>query len=96
MPNAVGVPTSMIQDAISRGMRKVNIDTDGRLAITAAIRKVFVEKPAVFDPRHYLGPARDAVRTWIIEEMKAFGTAGHAEDYKPVTLDDMKKQYAVD
>ncbi|MBD3344881.1 MAG: ketose-bisphosphate aldolase [Chitinivibrionales bacterium] len=94
VPNAVGVPTAMIQDAIKRGMRKVNIDTDGRLAITAAIRKVFVEKPDKFDPRAYLGPAREAVRVWIVEEMKAFGTAGHAGDYKPVSLEDMKKLYA--
>ncbi len=94
VPNAVGVPTNMIQDAIRRGMRKVNIDTDGRLAITAAIRKVFVEKPGAFDPRQYLGPAREAVKTWIIEEMKAFGTAGHAGDYKPMSLEEMKKKYA--
>lgn len=93
VPNAVGVPTAMIQDAIKRGMRKVNIDTDGRLAITAAIRKVFVETPEKFDPRNYLGPARESVKSWIIEEMKAFGTAGHAGDYKPVTLADMKKLY---
>jgi fructose-bisphosphate aldolase class II len=94
VPNAVGVPTAMIQDAISRGMRKVNIDTDGRLAITAAIRRVFHEKPQWFDPRQYLGPAREAVKIWIIEEMKAFGTAGHAGDYTPVSLEDMKKKYA--
>lgn len=94
VPNAVGVPTAMIQDAIKRGMRKVNIDTDGRLAITAAIRKVFAEKPEAFDPRKYLGPARDSVKAWIIEEMKAFGTAGHARDYKPVTLEEMKARYA--
>jgi fructose-bisphosphate aldolase class II len=93
VPNAVGVPTAMIQDAIKRGMRKVNIDTDGRLAITAAIRKVFAEKPEAFDPRKYLGPARDSVRAWIIEEMKAFGTAGHARDYQPVTLEEMKARY---
>ncbi len=93
VPNAVGVPTAMIQDAIKRGMRKVNIDTDGRLAITAAIRKVFVESPEKFDPRNYLGPARESVKTWIIEEMKAFGTAGHAGDYTPITVADMKKQY---
>lgn len=93
VPNAVGVPTAMIQDAIKRGMRKVNIDTDGRLAITAAIRKVFVEKPEAFDPRQYLGPARESVREWIIAEMKAFGSAGHAGDYKHVTLEDMKKLY---
>lgn len=94
VPNAVGVPTSMIQDAIKRGMRKINIDTDGRLAITAAIRKTFAEKPEWFDPRQYLGPAREAVKIWMIEEMKAFGTAGHARDYKPVTLAEMKKIYA--
>lgn len=94
VPNAVGVPTNMIQDAIGRGMRKVNIDTDGRLAITAAIRKVFTEKPEAFDPRKYLGPARDSVKAWIVEEMKAFGTAGHAGDYTAVSLEDMKKQYA--
>jgi fructose-bisphosphate aldolase, class II len=93
VPNAVGVPTAMIQDAIKRGMRKVNIDTDGRLAITGAIRKVFVEQPQKFDPRDYLGPAREAVRSWMLEEMKAFGTAGHAGDYKPCTTEDMKKVY---
>jgi fructose-bisphosphate aldolase class II len=94
VPNAVGVPTAMIQDAISRGMRKVNIDTDGRLAITAAIRKHFAEHPADFDPRKYLGPARAAVKAWMIEEMNAFGTAGHAGDYEPTTLEAMKKHYA--
>ncbi len=93
VPNAVGVPTAMIQDAIKRGMRKVNIDTDGRLAITGAIRKVFVEQPQKFDPRDYLGPAREAVKSWMLEEMKAFGTAGHAGDYKPVTTKDMLKVY---
>lgn len=93
VPDAVGVPTAMIQDAIKRGMRKVNIDTDGRLAITAAIRKVFTEKPEAFDPRKYLGPARDAVRAWMIEEMRAFGSAGHAGDYEPVSLEEMKKKY---
>jgi len=94
VPNAVGVPTAMIQDAIKRGMRKINIDTDGRLAITAAIRKVFAEQPEKFDPRAYLGPARESVKTWIIEEMKAFGTAGHAGDYAPITLEEMRKAYA--
>jgi fructose-bisphosphate aldolase, class II len=93
VPNAVGVPTAMIQDAIKRGMRKVNIDTDGRLAITGAIRKVFVEQPQKFDPRDYLGPARESVKSWMLEEMKAFGTAGHAGDYKPVSTKDMLKVY---
>ena len=94
VPGAMGVPTEMIQDAIKRGMRKVNIDTDGRLAVTAAIRKVFVEEPGVFDPRGYLGPARDALHEWVAKEMQAFGSAGHAQDYGPVTLEDMKKVYS--
>ena len=93
VPGAMGVPTEMIQDAIKRGMRKVNIDTDGRLAVTAAIRKVFVEQPEVFDPRGYLGPARDALHEWIAKEMQAFGSAGHAQDYAPVTLEYMKGVY---
>ena len=94
VPGAMGVPTAMIQDAIGRGMRKVNIDTDGRLAVTAAVRKVFVEKPGAFDPRDYLGPARDALHEWIAKEMQAFGSAGHAQDYKPVTLEFMKGVYS--
>ena len=81
VPNAVGVPTDMIQDAIGRGMRKINIDTDGRLAITAAIRKVFVEKPAAFDPRQYLGSGkRCCAYVDYRRNEEAFGTAGHAED----------------
>jgi fructose-bisphosphate aldolase, class II len=92
--DASGVPTAMIQDAIRRGMNKINIDTDGRLAITAAIRKVLVESPQKFDPRDYLGPARAAAKAWIIEEMKAFGTAGHAGDYAPMTCADMAAIYA--
>jgi fructose-bisphosphate aldolase class II len=91
--DASGVPTAMIQDAIRRGMRKVNIDTDGRLAITAAIRKFMAEHPEKFDPRDYLGPARAAAKAWIIEEMKAFGTVGHARDYAPMTCADMAAIY---
>jgi fructose-bisphosphate aldolase class II len=52
-----------------------------------------VEQPQKFDPRDYLGPAREAVKAWMLEEMKAFGTAGHAGDYKPVTTKDMLKVY---
>jgi fructose-bisphosphate aldolase, class II len=91
--NAKGVPTDMIKDAIKRGMRKVNIDTDGRLAITGAIRKVLTETPQKFDPRDYLGPARQAAKEWIKLEMIAFGQAGHAGDYAPMTLQDMTEVY---
>ena len=95
MPNAKGVPIPQIQDAIKRGVRKINVDTDGRIAITGAIRKVFAERPAEFDPRKYLGPARDALTEVIIGKMKDFGTAGHAGDYTGKTLDDMKELYGV-
>ena len=54
------IPVEQIQDGIKHGVRKVNVDTDSRLAITGAIRKVFVESPAKFDPRDYLKPAREA------------------------------------
>ncbi len=94
VPGARGVPTAMIQDAIGRGMRKVNIDTDGRLAVTAAIREYFVQHPDHFDPRQYLTPAREALMKWVVEEMRAFGSAGHAGDYKPTTLEAMKAVYA--
>jgi fructose-bisphosphate aldolase, class II len=93
MPNAKGVPIPQIKDAIKRGVRKINVDTDGRLAMTGAIRKVFVEHPEEFDPRKYLGAARDAAREVIISKMKDFGTAGHAGEYAPRTLKDMKKLY---
>ena len=54
----------------------------------------FAEQPEVFDPRGYLGPARDALREWVAKEMQAFGSAGHAQDYEPVTLEDMKRAYS--
>ncbi len=95
MPGATGVPMESLQEAITLGVSKINVDTDGRLAITAAIRKVFNEAPEKFDPRDYLGPARIALTNLIISKMKAFRTAGHACDYTPKTLDDMKKGYTL-
>jgi fructose-bisphosphate aldolase class II len=89
-----GVPVEEIQLGIKNGVRKVNVDTDNRLAITGAIRKVLFETPEKFDPRDYLGPAREALAAVIASRMKDFGTAGHAGDCKPVTLADMKKVYA--
>ena len=93
MKAAMGIPMTDIQFGIKRGVRKINVDTDGRIAITAAIRKVFAEKPAEFDPRKYLGPARDALYEVIKGKCLDFGQAGHAGDYAPMTLDDMKKIY---
>jgi fructose-bisphosphate aldolase class II len=93
MPGTFGIPVEQIQDGIKHGVRKVNVDTDSRLACTGAIRKVFAEKPEEFDPRKYLGPARDAMKQVYLDRMSAFGQAGHAGDYEPLTLEDMKAYY---
>ncbi|NLV44996.1 MAG: fructose-bisphosphate aldolase class II [Candidatus Hydrogenedentes bacterium] len=93
MPDTFGIPIEQIQDGIKHGVRKVNVDTDSRLAITGAIRKVFAEKPEKFDPRDYLKPAREAAYEVYVARMKAFGQAGHAGDYKPMTLEDAKALY---
>jgi fructose-bisphosphate aldolase class II len=94
LPGAMGVPISSIQEAVRRGIQKINVDTDGRLVVTAAIRKVFAEKPGEFDPRKYMGPARDALAKLIAQKMRDFGTAGHSADYKPKSLTEMKTLYA--
>lgn len=73
-----GVPVEEIQRGIKHGVRKINVDTDNRLAITGAIRKVFVEHPEEFDPRSYLKPAREAMKKVCMERMIAFGQAGNA------------------
>jgi fructose-bisphosphate aldolase class II len=62
MKDAVGIPEEQLRKAAESAVCKINIDSDGRLAMTAAIRKVFAEKPDEFDPRKYLGPARDALK----------------------------------
>ena len=94
MKATMGVPMEDIKFGIERGVRKINVDTDGRLAITGAIRKVLAESPEEFDPRKYLGPARDALRQLIRGKVEDFGQAGHAGDYQPKTLEDMQKLYA--
>ncbi|HOV61070.1 MAG TPA: ketose-bisphosphate aldolase [Candidatus Hydrogenedentes bacterium] len=93
MPGTFGIPLEQIQDGIRHGVRKINVDTDSRLAITGAIRKVFAESPEKFDPRDYLKPAREAAYKVYVERMQAFGQAGHAGDYKPITLAEAKKFY---
>lgn len=72
-----GVPVEEIQRGIQHGVRKINVDTDNRLAITGAIRKVFHEHPEKFDPRDYLKPAREAMKQVCIARMTAFGQAGN-------------------
>ena len=73
-----GVPVEEIQRGIRHGVRKINVDTDNRLAITGAIRQVLVTAPSEFDPRAYLKPARAAMKQVCIDRMTAFGQAGQA------------------
>lgn len=74
-----GVPVEEIQRGIKHGVRKVNVDTDNRLAITGAIRQVLAETPEKFDPRDYLKPARAAMKEVCVARMTAFGQAGNGE-----------------
>jgi fructose-bisphosphate aldolase class II len=89
-----GVPVEEIQLGIKNGVRKINVDTDNRLAITGAIRKVFAETPEKFDPRDYLKPAREAMKKVVAQRMTEFGQAGHAGDYSPISLAEVAKKYA--
>jgi fructose-bisphosphate aldolase class II len=89
-----GVPVEEIQRGIKHGVRKINIDTDNRLAITGAIRKVFVETPEKFDPRDYMNPAREAMKEVCKERMIAFGQAGNAGKIKVLTKAQMVDFYA--
>ena len=93
MPETYGVPVEEIQRGIRHGVRKINVDTDNRLAITGAIRKVFVEQPEKFDPRDYLKPARDAMAAVVKDRMIAFGQAGWGDKIPATTLDEMKARY---
>ncbi|MFV2067689.1 MAG: ketose-bisphosphate aldolase, partial [Pirellulales bacterium] len=88
-----GVPVKEIQRGIRSGVRKVNVDTDNRLAITGAIRKVFAEHPEAFDPRAYLKPAREAMKKVCVERMVAFGQAGQASKIKSVTTETFANVY---
>ncbi len=93
MKQTFGVPVEEIQRGIKNGVRKINVDTDNRMAITAAIRRVFAETPEKFDPRDYLKPAREEMKKVCIERMTAFGQAGMAPKIKCISCDDMAKKY---
>jgi fructose-bisphosphate aldolase class II len=89
-----GVPVEEIQRGIQHGVRKINVDTDNRLAMTGAIRKLFADKPEKFDPRDYLKPARIAMQEVCKDRMVAFGQAGNAGKIPPVTKKAMVDFYA--
>jgi fructose-bisphosphate aldolase, class II len=81
LDDAVGIPETQLRKAATSAVCKVNIDSDGRLAMTAAIRKALMENPKEFDPRKYLGPARDELKTLIIDKNKnVLGSAGHGKE----------------
>ncbi len=94
MKETYGVPVEEIQEAIKYGVRKINIDTDIRLAMTAAIRRFFAEHPDKFDPREYLKPAREAAKQICLQRYQQFGCAGQGSKIKAVPLSTMVSRYA--
>ena len=93
MKETYGVPVEEIVIGIKHGVRKVNIDTDIRLAMTGAIRRYFIENPAKFDPRDYLKPAREAAKKVVLARLEAFGTAGQAGKIKAIPMEKMADRY---
>ncbi|MGD1850505.1 MAG: class II fructose-bisphosphate aldolase [Cyanophyceae cyanobacterium] len=94
IPETYGVPVEEIQKGIKSGVRKVNIDTDNRLAITAAIREAAIKDPKNFDPRHFLKPSIKYMKQVCADRYKQFGTAGNASKVKQISLDDFAAKYA--
>lgn len=94
MKETYGVPVEEIQEAIKHGVRKINIDTDIRLAMTAAVRRFMAENPSHFDPRDFLKPAREAAKTICKARYQEFGCAGQGSKIRPVNLSVMASQYA--
>jgi fructose-bisphosphate aldolase, class II len=93
IPETYGVPVEQICEGIKHGVRKVNIDTDLRLASTGAVRRFLAENPSEFDPRKYLSATVDAMKEIVIARYEAFGTAGQASKIKPVSLEVMYQRY---
>jgi fructose-bisphosphate aldolase class II len=93
IPETYGVPVEEIQRGIANGVRKINIDTDIRLAMTGAMRQLFAEQPSEFDPRKALAAARRAARGICEARFEAFGCAGHAGRIRPLTLSAMVQRY---
>jgi fructose-bisphosphate aldolase, class II len=89
-----GVPVEEIQKGIKCGVRKINIDTDNRLAITAAVREALFAKPDEFDPRHFLKPSIKYMQKVCSDRYNSFGCAGHGTNIKQMSLDDFAAKYA--
>ena len=93
MPQTFGVPVEEIVRGIKHGVRKVNIDTDCRMAMTGQIRRVLTTNKGEFDPRKYLKPAMEAMREVCKQRLEAFGTAGWAGKIRVIAMDDMARRY---
>ena len=93
IPETYGVPVEQICEGIKHGVRKVNIDTDLRLASTGATRRFLAHNPSEFDPRKFLAETTKAMTDICIARYEAFGTAGNAAKIKPISLDNMFEQY---
>ncbi|MGX5914986.1 class II fructose-bisphosphate aldolase [Aliidiomarina sp. Khilg15.8] len=93
IPETYGVPVEQIQEGIRHGVRKVNIDTDLRLASTGAVRRHLAQNKSNFDPRKFLNAATDAMTEICKARYEAFGTAGNADKIKPLSLEAMYKRY---
>lgn len=89
-----GVPVEEIQKGIKNGVRKVNIDTDNRLAITAAIREAAFKDPSNFDPRHFMKPSMKYMKQVCLDRYQEFWTAGNASKIKQMSLEDYAAKYA--
>ena len=94
IPETYGVPVEQVVEGIKHGVRKINIDTDLRLASTGAIRRFLAENPAEFDPRKYFNESLVAMRDICIARYEAFGCAGHASQLKPLSLAEMQERYS--
>jgi fructose-bisphosphate aldolase class II len=94
MGETYGVPVEEIVEGIKHGVRKVNIDTDLRMASTGSIRKYLHDKPAEFDPRKYLAAATKGMYEICKARYEAFGTAGNASKITPISLEAMTERYA--
>ncbi|HBE51579.1 MAG TPA: fructose-bisphosphate aldolase class II, partial [Cyanobacteria bacterium UBA11369] len=93
IPETYGVPVEEIQKGIKCGVRKVNIDTDNRLAITAAVREALAKNPKEFDPRHFLKPSIKYMQKVCGDRYQQFGTAGNASKIKQISLEEYAAKY---
>ncbi|MNP48748.1 Fructose-bisphosphate aldolase class 2 [compost metagenome] len=94
MPQTYGVPVEEIERGIRHGVRKVNIDTDCRMAMTGHFRKVARDRPEEFDPRKFMLPAMEELTALCRDRFERFGTAGMAHKIKVIPMDEMARRYA--